>query len=252
MSPRVTFLKAAGVFTAFHTASAETESGLERSTIVMPQECELSSLLSTRIFLDRHIPLMTSSPRKSPSQERSRQTVERILDAAARIFHEQGYAGATTKDIAYQYFPNKDALLAALTKRHITTTTSSLAVMIGKLPEDSGFDVILRAVVRFLVEQHDLDDLHLLVMHTAPRTHEINLELEQAKTQLVEIASVLLAKMNIIEDQQMLIARMVVATIDAAVHDVIIRQPRGKKRQAAIDLTISTALSIIETAAARE
>jgi len=204
---------------------------------------------------------MTSSPRKSPSQERSRLTVERILDAAARIFHEQGYAGATTKDIAdeaglsigslYQYFPNKDALLAALTKRHITTTTSSLAVMIGKLPEDSGLDVILRAVVRFLVEQHDLDDLHLLVMHTAPRTHEINLELEQARTQLVEIASVLLAKMNINEDQRMLISRMVVATIDAAVHDVIIRQPHGKKRQAAIDLTISTALSIVETAAAR-
>jgi AcrR family transcriptional regulator len=198
---------------------------------------------------------MTSSPRKSPSQERSRQTVERILDAGARIFHEQGYAGATTNDIAdeaglsigslYQYFPNKDALLAALTKRHITTTTSSLAAMIGKLPEESGFDVILRAVVRFLVEQHDLD---LLVMHTAPRTHEINLELEQARTQLVEIASVLLAKMNLVEDQQMLIARMVVATIDTAVHDVIIRQPRGKKRQEAIDLTISTALSIVEAA----
>ena len=45
---------------------------------------------------------------------------------------------------------------------------------------------------------------------------------------------------------------MVVATIDAAVHDVIIRQPRGKKRKASIDLTISTALNIIETAAAQE
>jgi AcrR family transcriptional regulator len=205
---------------------------------------------------------MTSSPRKSPSQERSRQTVERILNAATRIFHEQGYAGTTTNDIAdeadlsigslYQYFPNKDALLAALTKRHITSTTSSLAAMIGELPGDSGFDVILRTVVRFLVEQHDLDDLHLLVMHTAPRTHEINLELEQAKTQLVEIASVLLTKINIVGDQQKLIARMVVATIDAAVHDVIIRQPRGKKRKAAIDLTISTALNIIETAATQE
>ena len=205
---------------------------------------------------------MTSSPRKSPSQERSRQTIERILNAATRIFHEQGYAGTTTNDIAdeadlsigslYQYFPNKDALLAALTKRHITSTTSSLAAMIGELPGDSGFDVILRTVVRFLVEQHDLDDLHLLVMHTAPRTHEINLELEQAKTQLVEIASVLLTKINIVGDQQKLIARMVVATIDAAVHDVIIRQPRGKKRKAAIDLTISTALNIIETAAAQE
>jgi hypothetical protein len=58
--------------------------------------------------------------------------------------------------------------------------------------------------------------------------------------------------MNIIEDQRMLISRMVVATIDAAVHDVIIRQSRGEKRQAAIDLTISTALGIVEAAAARE
>ena len=200
---------------------------------------------------------MTSSPRKSPSQERSRQTVERILDAATRIFHEQGYAGATTNDIAdeanisigslYQYFPNKDALLVALTKRHIETTTSSLAEMLGKLPADSGFEVILRLVVNFLVKQHDLDDLHLLVMHTAPRTHEINTQLEQSKTQLVEIALLLLKDANIAEHQRPLIARMVVATIDAAVHDVIIRQPRGKKRQAAIDLTISTALNVIET-----
>jgi hypothetical protein len=40
---------------------------------------------------------------------------------------------------------------------------------------------------------------------------------------------------------------MVVATIDASVHDVILRQPRGKARRAAIELTIATALSIIES-----
>jgi hypothetical protein len=39
---------------------------------------------------------------------------------------------------------------------------------------------------------------------------------------------------------------MVVATIDAAVHDVILRQPRGKARKAAVDLTVATALSILE------
>lgn len=65
-----------------------------------------------------------TSPRKSPRQERSRLTVERILDAAARIFHEEGYAGATTNEIAdearvsvgslYQYFPNKHAIVVAL------------------------------------------------------------------------------------------------------------------------------------------
>lgn len=200
---------------------------------------------------------MSYSPRKLPSQERSQRTVERILDAATRVFHEQGYLAATTNDIAdeadvsigslYQYFPNKDALLVALTKRHIESTSSELANILSHLPAATELAEIIRTVVNFLVEQHDLDDLHLLVMHSAPRTNEINDELERSKTQLVEVASQLLEHTSIPKDQRMLIARMVVATIDAGVHDVIIRQPRGKKRQAAIDLTIATALGILDS-----
>ena len=100
------------------------------------------------------------SPRKSPRQERSRRTVERILDAAARIFHEQGYVGATTNDIAddadisvgslYQYFPNKDALLVALTTRHTESATAGLADLLRGPSAEEDLDVILRAVVDFL------------------------------------------------------------------------------------------------------
>lgn len=197
------------------------------------------------------------SARKSPSQERSRRTVERILDAAARIFHEQGYAGATTNDVAdeagvsvgslYQYFPNKDALLVALTRRHIESTTAGLARLLSRMNANVGFDTILRRVVDFLVEQHDLDDLHLLVMHQAPRTREISIELERAKSKLVDLAEQLLVSRINDPQHRTLVARMVVATIDAGVHDVILRQPRGKARKAATDITISTALSIIET-----
>ena len=197
------------------------------------------------------------SPRKSPLQERSRRTVERILDAAARIFHEQGYAGATTNDIAaeagvsvgslYQYFPNKDALLVALTKRHIEAATAGLAELLNGMDADPGLDAIIGSVVDFLVEQHELDELHLLVMHRAPRTHEINVELERARSHLVDVTSRILA--NRIDDpgRRSLIARMVVATIDASVHDVILRQPTGTARRAACDLTITTALSIIDS-----
>ena len=196
-------------------------------------------------------------PRKSPSQERSRRTVDRILDAATRIFHEQGYTGATTNDIAdeadisvgslYQYFPNKDALLVALTQRHITTTTTDLTKLLLDLPRDSDIETTFRIVVDFLVSQHDLDDLHLLVMHQAPRTHDINLSLEHAKSHLVELTSQILRTKITDSRKRNLVARMVVATIDASVHDVILRQPRGKARQKAIDLTIATALSIIES-----
>ena len=198
------------------------------------------------------------SPRKQARQERSRRTVERILDAAARIFHEHGYAGTTTNDIAdeagvsigslYQYFPNKDALLVALTKQHIESTTVGLADLISGLNTKSDLSVVLRSVVNFLVEQHELDELHLLVMHHAPRTQEINLELDRARSQLVDATSQFLESRIDDAQRRALISRMVVATIDASVHDVILRQRKGKGREAAIDITIATALSIIAAA----
>jgi AcrR family transcriptional regulator len=62
-------------------------------------------------------------------QARSRTTVEAILTATARILVERGYAKTTTVAVAeragvsvgslYQYFPGKDALIAALLERHM-------------------------------------------------------------------------------------------------------------------------------------
>jgi AcrR family transcriptional regulator len=201
------------------------------------------------------------SPRKSPRQQRSRRTVARILDAAAHIFHEQGYAGATTNDIAdeagvsigslYQYFPNKDALLLALAHQHIESAAAGLTDLLGQRGDENDFAAIVTEVVQFLVDQHDLDELHVLVMHEAPRTHELSVELDKAKAQLVDVTSALLRVAVADRQRRLLVARMVVATIDAGVHDVIIRQPRGALRRAAVELTISTALSIIEAEMAR-
>jgi AcrR family transcriptional regulator len=62
--------------------------------------------------------------RKQPRQERSRETVAVILEAAARILETRGLEGYNTNAIAecagvsigsvYQYFPSKDALTLAL------------------------------------------------------------------------------------------------------------------------------------------
>ncbi|HEX4250983.1 MAG TPA: TetR/AcrR family transcriptional regulator [Pseudonocardia sp.] len=67
------------------------------------------------------------SPRKTPRQQRSREMVARIIDAAARVLTEHGYDGASTNRIAatagissgslYQYFPNKDAIVTAVLER---------------------------------------------------------------------------------------------------------------------------------------
>ncbi|MFM7403411.1 MAG: TetR/AcrR family transcriptional regulator [Erythrobacter sp.] len=76
-------------------------------------------------------------PRKRPSQQRATATVEAILEAAARILEEQGLGGYNTNAIAeragvsigslYQYFPNKDALTAALIDRSLREQRLRLA-----------------------------------------------------------------------------------------------------------------------------
>ncbi|MFA6245279.1 MAG: TetR/AcrR family transcriptional regulator [Candidatus Hydrogenedentales bacterium] len=66
-------------------------------------------------------------PRRSPRQNRARQTVEKILDATAELLDEEGHENLTTERVAersgvniatlYHYFPNKQALLHALAVR---------------------------------------------------------------------------------------------------------------------------------------
>jgi len=66
--------------------------------------------------------------RRVPTQERSKKRVERILDAAAHVFAEDGYEAATMEAIAaraetsigsiYQFFPNKLALFTALARHY--------------------------------------------------------------------------------------------------------------------------------------
>jgi hypothetical protein len=117
--------------------------------------------------------------------------------------------------------------------------------MISEFDPGADLQDVLRALTHFLVEQHELDRLHLLIAHTAPRTHEIGAALDQAKSHLVQLAASYLKPTNTETTNSLLTARMLVATIDAGVHDVILREPRGKARDRAIDLTVATAMSIV-------
>jgi AcrR family transcriptional regulator len=68
------------------------------------------------------------SLRRQPKQQRGKERVEKILDAAAAVFDEVGYEAATTHLIAakagtaigslYQFFPDKAAIFKAMELRH--------------------------------------------------------------------------------------------------------------------------------------
>jgi AcrR family transcriptional regulator len=96
------------------------------------------------------------SPRKKPAQERSKETVRALLQAAARILEQEGYERTSVNRIAdvagvsvgslYQYFPTKEALVAAVAHK---LSDDMLAVFQEGLHEDAmlPFHDAVRAVV---------------------------------------------------------------------------------------------------------
>ena len=113
--------------------------------------------------------VVRSGPRKVPRQERSRATVERILEAGARVLIAYGYDGASTNRIAraagvspgslYQYFTDKDAITAAVVNRLAEDVSANISTvfrsMAGRSPEE-GTRVALTTLVEALAAQADL------------------------------------------------------------------------------------------------
>ena len=107
------------------------------------------------------------APRRRPSQERSRDRVERILDATAALLGDTPVDKITTAAIAeeagvpigsvYQYFPNKLAVLAELARRVMEQvdlkTASLIAEDFGVLPWDQAIDRAIDATIQGYAEQ---------------------------------------------------------------------------------------------------
>jgi AcrR family transcriptional regulator len=119
-------------------------------------------------------------PRKHASQERSRATVAALVEATARILVSEGFDKASTNRIAevagvsvgslYQYFPSKEALVAAVIERH---NRDIMQVVQGALEEAVSLPVeeAVRRLVAMAIEAHRVDPkLHCVLAEQIPRT----------------------------------------------------------------------------------
>ena len=102
------------------------------------------------------------SQRRSPQQERARETVEVIFEATARILLREGRAALNTNYIAeragisvgtlYECFPNKVAILVAMARREIVRVTASVTRAISDPSNDQRADAA-RLAVRALIAE---------------------------------------------------------------------------------------------------
>jgi AcrR family transcriptional regulator len=120
------------------------------------------------------------NPRKRASQERSRATVDALIEATRRLLVRDGFDKASTNRIAqeagvsvgslYQYYPGKEALVAAVIDRHNRDLMQVVRVAlteVAALPIEKA----MRRLVTVAIDAHRIDPrLHHVLAEQIPRT----------------------------------------------------------------------------------
>ncbi|MFM0738458.1 TetR/AcrR family transcriptional regulator [Paraburkholderia xenovorans] len=186
-------------------------------------------------------------PRKQPLQRRSVQTVEAVLEAAARILETHGLAGYTTNAVAeragvsigslYQYFPNRDALTVALVERETAQLTADMQA--ARLLDGS------REVVQAMVRASVAHQMRRPVLARLIDIEERRLPLGERNERVVEmIHAVLLEALSVkaeapdLPDAD-LVARDLLAIVRGMVDDA---GERGEQDAAALEVRVMRAV----------
>ena len=168
------------------------------------------------------------SLKKLPKQDRSRSTVEAIIEASTRIIEENGLAALSTNRVAelagvsvgslYQYFPNKEALVEEVRERFGLRFQASMLELLGRLP-GLGLREAIRAWVTMLVDLHAQNPgVHNAVGTGTPA--------EAHGPLAVVIGGYLDSHVDEIRrSDRTLAARVLMDTAEALVHNTSLREP---------------------------
>lgn len=180
----------------------------------------------------------TANPRKTPEQDRSRATVEAIVEAAAHILVKYGYDAFTTNRVAeragvsigslYQYFPNKDALLSELMRRHVVQIERGVEVM-AELARTAPLAEVIRTGIEENVRSHLIDpELHRVLSEEVPRLGSLDWKVAFVTRMEDRVRGMLEARRSetAIADTG-LAAYIVTRTVEAVVHNAMREQPKA-------------------------
>lgn len=121
--------------------------------------------------------------RKIATQNRSRATVDALIEATARILVKEGFDKASTNRIAkvagvsvgslYQYFPSKEALVAAVIERHQQEIMRAIrGELVGVMTRP--VEIAVREIVALAVKGHRVNPkLHRVLAEQIPRVGKL-------------------------------------------------------------------------------
>jgi len=178
-----------------------------------------------------------TKPRKFASQARSRATVDALVEATARILVREGFDKASTNRIAevagvsvgslYQYFPGKEALVAAVAERHqqdiMQAVRGELAVVLSQPVEQA-----VRRIVALAVEAHRVDPkLHRVLAEQIPRVGKLEkLETFNRENYTLFLAYLERHRNELRVDDLELASFVCVTSIEALTHNAVLHYPK--------------------------
>jgi AcrR family transcriptional regulator len=187
---------------------------------------------------------MQLTPRKIPSQERSRETVAAIYQAAAQVFSRNGYADTTTDQIAeragvsigtlYQYFPSKEAISLGLWEKHLKEIKDAAQKIFLDIRKRGSIDrSIAPSVIRVILEHNLYDQAQhkLFIGNINWPEAIIQKRMELRLTIKKDIEGILSSSANIRIKNYKIAAHIIWETIGDLIHNYILYQDDQMKQE---------------------
>jgi AcrR family transcriptional regulator len=168
----------------------------------------------------------TKRPIRQAKQQRSKATVDAIVQAAAQILSESGWSALNTNAVAtragvsigslYEYFPDKQAILNVIVDEHLAAGEAKLAEGMRAMSGIKSMDEVVEAVVSGFVHLHQEDPrLHRVLSSEVPLSFEQQRRVAGLRSQIVGGVAVALSKHGCDNEIK---ATLLVDTADALTH----------------------------------
>ena len=177
---------------------------------------------------------MEVSRRRKPRQERSKVTVDAILEATAQVLADGGYARLNTNRVArvagvsigslYQYFSNKDELVRAVIEKHserVLLLLRHTLMDLNQVPIQKAIQSFVEAVI----EMHSVDpELHrFCVQHAFTHGMDHILDIRRVAIELVA-AYLEQYREHLLPNDLRMAASILVGSVDTLVHGAILQK----------------------------
>jgi AcrR family transcriptional regulator len=177
--------------------------------------------------------------RRVPVQGRSVARVNRMLDACAQLVDEVGYEGLSTTLLAeragvaigsvYQFFPDKRAIVQALTLRNLEAYLQRLSLRLAQARFQHWWEAVDAAIDEYIALHRSMPGFRTLHFGDVVDVHLLDDERENNAVIVEKLSRLLAEQYSVSVDQERLefVLRIAIESADALIRMAFRRAPEG-------------------------